>query len=73
MASGKEPQLPNCRHLSSYEEIVAFYDASQGSQHSLKLAKHAEKTGKWALTDRVSDGFRAGRAAYLKARAKQAA
>ena len=73
MASGKEPQLPNRRHLSSYEEIVAFYGTSQGSQHSLKLAKHDAKTGRWALMDRVSDGFRAGRASYLKAGAKQAA
>ncbi len=73
LASGKTPKLPNRRHLNSYEEIVAFYGTSQGSQHSLKIAKHDAKTGKWALMDRVSDGFRAGRAAYLKAKAKRAA
>ena len=73
LVSGKKPKLPNRRQLNGLEEIVAFYGTSVGSQYSLKLAKHETKTGKWALMDRDSDGFRAGRATYQKAQAKQAA
>ncbi len=72
-ASGKGIKIPNRRQLDSYEAVIDFYGSGQSSQYALKLAKHTEKTGKWALMDRVSDGFRAGRAAYLKARAKRAA
>ena len=57
----------------SYEEIIDCYSAAQSSDHSLKIARHDAKTGKWALMDRDSDGFRAVRATYLKARAKQVA
>jgi hypothetical protein len=73
MASGKKPTLPNRRNLNSYEEIIDCCSAGHSSDHSLKIARHDAKTGKWALMDRDSDGFRAGRAAYLKAKAKRAA